>query len=139
MKLIIEELHGAACYLRKYPESTAEEVGAFVGKSKRTIERWSETAEWRTACNNLGFTFQGWRRNIQRNLERESGDLVERAKATYEQLIANGVPKHKLIRETAEALDIPIPRLRNWVKRFGWGLKGETENATATEGQRSLA
>ena len=130
MKLIIEELHGAACYLRKHPTATAEEVGNFVGKSKRTIERWSETAEWHTALDNLGFTGdRNWRRKTQRDIQRESGDLVERAKETYEQLLADGTPRHKLIRETAEALNIPIPRLRNWVKRFNWEtLKTEEDN-----------
>ena len=127
MKLIIEELHAAAFYLTKHPESTAAEVGAFVGKSKRTIERWSETAEWNTALDNLGFEGdRGWRRKIQRDIQRESGDLVERAKETYEQRLADGTPRHKLVSETAKALDIPIPRVRNWVKRFHWGQKPPT-------------
>lgn len=134
MKLIIEKLHAAAFFLTKHPESTSEQVGAFVGTSKRTIERWSETAEWHTALDNLGFTGnRNWRRNTQRNLQRESGDLVQQAKATYEQLLADGVPRHKLIRETAAALNIPIPRLRSWVKRFGWGLKGEHDDTPNTE------
>jgi len=121
VKLIIEELHGAACYLRKYPEATAAEVGEFVGKSKRTIERWSETAEWETACANLRVDFTGWRRNVQRNLERESGELVERAEQIYRELQKSGTPRHKLIPETARQLNIPIPRVRYWAKRNAWG------------------
>ena len=128
MKLIIEELHAAAFHLTKYPESTAEQVAAYVGKSKRTIERWSETAEWHTALDNLGFEGdRNWRRAIQRDIQRESGDLVQRAKETYQQLRKDGTPRHKLIRETADTLNIPIPRLRNWVKRFNWGTSPKKE------------
>ena len=65
MKLIIEKRHAAAFYLTKHPESTVEEVGAYVGASKRTIERWSTTAAWHTALDNIGFTGdRGWRRNL---------------------------------------------------------------------------
>ena len=121
MKLIIEELHAAAFFFSKHPESTAADVGAFVGKSPRTIERWSQTAEWNTALDNLGFKGdRNWRRTIQRDIQRESGDLVDEAKKTYEQLLADGTPRHQLITETARQLDLPIPRIRNRVKRFHW-------------------
>ena len=113
MKLIIEELTAAAFYFSKHPESTAAEVGAFVGKGERTIQRWSQTAEWETALDNLGFTGdRNWRRAIQRDIQRESGDLVDQTRSTYEQLLADGVPRHKLIRATANKTGLPIPRIR---------------------------
>ena len=128
MKLTIEILHAAAFYLSKHPTATAGEIGAFVGKSKRTIERWSQTAEWETALDNLGFTGdRNWRRKIQRDIQRESGDLVQRAKETYQQLRKDGTPRHKLIRAVSVKLNIPIPRLRKWVKRFNWGASIDTE------------
>ena len=124
MKLIIEELHAAAFFFSKHPESTAADVGAFVGKSPRTIERWSQTAEWNTALDNLGFKGdRNWRRTIQRDIQRESGDLVDQARSTFEQLLADGTPRHQVIRATAVATGLPIPRIRNWVKRFGWEEK----------------
>ena len=126
--MIIEELIAAAFYFTKHPDSTAEEVGAFVGKGERTIQRWSLTAEWETTLDNLGFTGdRNWRRTIQRNIQRESGDLVKRAKETYEQLLADGTPRHKLIRAVSQELGIPIPRVRTWVKRFNWGKPKETD------------
>ena len=128
MKLIIEELIAAAFYFTKHPDSTAEEVGKFVDKGERTIQRWSLTAEWETTLDNLGFTGdRNWRRTIQRNIQRESGDLVKRAKETYEQLLADGTPRHKLIRAVSQELGIPIPRVRTWVKRFNWGKPKETD------------
>ena len=81
MKIIIEELTAAAFYFSKHPESTAADVGAFVGKGQRTILRWSQTAEWNTALDNLGFEGdRGWRRNVQRDIQRDDGDIVELAK-----------------------------------------------------------
>lgn len=121
MKLIIEKLHAAAFYLTKYPESTAEEVGAFVGASKRTIERWSTTAEWHTALDNLGFTGdRDWRRNPHRDIERDSGDLVALGKETYLRYRFEGLTRGKATIATAKVLSCSEKRIYNWRKRFGW-------------------
>lgn len=121
MKLIIEELHGAACYLRKHPEATAAEVGEFVGKSKRTIERWSTTAEWHTALDNLGFVGdRSWRRELNRDIKRDSGERVDLGKQTYLRYRSEGLTKGKATRATAREINCGEKTIYNWRKRFGW-------------------
>ena len=121
MKLILEELHAAAFYLTKYPESTAAEVAEFVGKSKRTIERWSTTAEWHTALDNLGFTGKrNWRRNPHRDIERDSGDEVALAKELYLNARREGVTRGKADIQVAKVLGCSDKRIYHWRKRFGW-------------------
>ena len=121
MKLIIEELHAAAFYLTKFPESTAEQVGAFVGKSKRTIERWSQTAEWHNALDNLGFTGdRSWRRNPHRDILRDSGDEVALAKQLYLDARAKGITRGKADKAVAKVLGCSDKRIYHWRKRFGW-------------------
>lgn len=121
MKLIIEELHAAAFYLKKHPESTAEEVGAFVGKSKRTIERWSTYAEWHKALDNLGFDGdRSWRRNPHRDIERDSGDEVALAKQLYLEARGKGITRGKADIAVAKVLDCSDKRIYHWRKRFGW-------------------
>ena len=121
MKLIIEELHAAAFYLTKYPESTAAEVGAFVGKSKRTIERWSTLPEWDTALDNLGFTGErNWRRNPKENLAVRLKDEIALAKQLYLEQRQNGVTRGKADKAVAEVLDCSDKRIYHWRKRFGW-------------------
>ena len=121
MKLIIEELHAAAFYLTKYPESTAEQVGAFVGKSKRTIERWSTSAEWHTALDNIGFTGdRGWRREQPRDIERESGDEIALAKQLFLEARQKGITRGKADKAVAKVLGCSDKRIYHWRKRFGW-------------------
>ena len=121
MKIIIEELTAAAFYFSKHPESTAEQVGAFVGKSKRTIERWSETAEWHTALDNLGFEGdRGWRRNVQRDVQRDDGDIVDLAKSVYLRHRGEGHRKGKSVEITARTVNKSDKTIRNWRKRFEW-------------------
>ena len=121
MKLIIEELHAAAFYLTKHPESTAEQVGDFVGKSKRTIERWSTTAEWHDALDNLGFEGdRNWRRNPHRDVRRDSGDLVDLGKQTYQRYRADGITKGKATIAAAKVLNIAEKTVYNWRKKFEW-------------------
>lgn len=135
MKLIIETLHAAAFYLTKYPESTAEEVAAFVSTekrsvSKRTIERWSTTAEWHTALDNLGFTGdRGWRRNPHRDIERDSGDEVALAKQLYLEARAKGITRGKADKAVAKVLGCSDKRIYHWRKRWGW----ESEVSHETE------
>ena len=121
MKLIIEELHAAAFYITKHPESTAEQVGAFVGKSKRTIQRWSTTAEWQTALENLGFEGdRHWRRKPNRDIQRDDGDIVNLAKDTYLRHRVDGHRKGESIRITARTVNKAEKTIRNWRKRFEW-------------------
>ena len=121
MKLIIEELHAAAFYLMKHPESTAAEVGAFVGKSKRTIERWSKTAEWETALDNLGFTGdRNWRRNPHRDIERDDGAIVDLAKSIYLRHRGDGHKKGESVLIAARTVNKSEKTVRNWRKRFHW-------------------
>lgn len=121
MKLIIEKLHAAAFYLTKHPESTAEEVGAFVGVSKRTIERWSTYAEWHTALDNLNFEGdRSWRRNPHRDIQRDDGDLVDLAKTLYLKHRAEGKRKGDAVKITARIVNKTDQTIRNWRKRFGW-------------------
>ena len=121
MKLLIEELHAAAFFFSKHPESTAEQVGAFVGKSPRTILRWSETAEWETALDNLGFTGdRGWRRNVQRDVKRDDGDIVDLAKTVYLRHRELGHRKGASVQITAQQVNKAEKTIRNWRKRFNW-------------------
>lgn len=130
MKLIIEELHAAAFYLKKHPESSAAEVAEFVGKSKRTIERWSTTDEWHTALDNIGFTGdRNWRRNPHRDVQRDDGDLVDLAKTLYLKHRAEGKRKGDAVKITARTVNKTDQTIRNWRKRFGW----ETEVSHETE------
>ena len=121
MKIIIEELHAAAFYLTKFPESTAEQVGAFVGKSKRTIQRWSKTAEWHNALDNLGFNGdRSWRRNPHRDIQRDSGDEVALAKQLYLNARTKGITRGKADKAVAKVLGCSDKRIYHWRKRFGW-------------------
>ena len=116
MKLIIEELHAAAFYLKKFPESTAAEVAEFVEKSKRTIERWSTTAEWHTALDNLGFTGErNWRRNAVRKK-----DEIARAKQLFLEHRKNGMTRSQADKAVAKVLDCSDKRIYHWRKRYGW-------------------
>lgn len=117
----IEELHAAAFHLTKYPESTAEDIGAYVGKSKRTIERISTTAAWHTALDNLGFTGdRGWRRQQARDILRESGDEVALAKQLYLEARQKGITRGKADTAAAKVLDCSAKRIYYWRKRYGW-------------------
>ena len=117
----IEELHAAAFHLTKHPESTAEDIGAYVGKSKRTIERISTTAEWHTALDNLGFTGdRGWRRQQARDILRESGDEVELAKQLYLDARRKGITRGKADKIVANVLNCSDKRIYHWRKRYGW-------------------
>ena len=121
MKLIIEELHAAAFYFTKHPDSTAEEVGAFVGKSKRTIERWSTTAEWVTALDNLGFTGdRSWRRNPHRDIQRDDSDIVSLAKSIYLRHRGEGHKKGESVRIAARTVNKTERTIRSWRHRFDW-------------------
>ena len=121
MKLILEELIAAAHYFTKHPESTAAEVGAFVGKGERTIQRWSETAEWQTALDNLSFKGdRGWRRNVQRDVQRDDGDIVALAKSVYLRHRGDGYKKGVSVKLTSETVNKAEKTIRNWRKRFNW-------------------
>ena len=117
----IEELHAAAFHLTKYPDKSAEEIGAYVGKSKRSIERWSTTAKWHTALDNLGFTGdRGWRRKPNRDIMRDSGDEVALAKQLYLSARQKGFTRGKADTAAANVLDCSAKRIYYWRKRYGW-------------------
>ena len=119
MKLIIEELHAAAFYLTKHPTATAEEVGAFVGKSPRTIARWSKTAEWHSALDELGFEGdRNWRRNPHRDIERDDGAIVDLAKSIYLRHRGDGHKKGESVLIAARTVNKSEKTVRNWRKRF---------------------
>ena len=121
MKIIIEELTAAAFYFSKHPESTAADVGAFVGKGQRTILRWSQTAEWNTALDNLGFEGdRGWRRNVQRDIQRDDGDIVHLAKSIYMRHREEGDQKGASVLMAARTVNKSEKTIRNWRKRFNW-------------------
>lgn len=131
MKLIIEKLHAAAFYFVKHPESTAEDVAQFVSTadrsiSKRTIERWSTSAEWHTALDNLGYAGErNWRRNPHRDVQRDDGDLVDLACSIYLKHRAEGRRKGESQRITAGIVNKSENTIFNWRKRFGWEEKDE--------------
>ena len=121
MKIIIEELTAAAFYFSKHPESTAADVGAFVGKGQRTILRWSQTAEWNTALDNLGFEGdRGWRRNVQRDIQRDDGAIVDLAKSIYLRHRGDGHKKGESVLMAARTVNKSEKTIRNWRKRFDW-------------------
>ena len=121
MKLIIEKLHAAAFHAVKHPEKTAAEVGEYIGVSKRTIERWSKTAEWQDALYNLGFTGEwNWRRNPHRDVARDDGDLVDLAKNIYLSHREKGYRKTQSVQIAARTVGKTEQTIRNWRKRFEW-------------------
>ena len=115
---------GGILFLETPGKHCCEQVGAFVGKSKRTIERWSETAEWHTALDNLGFTGdRGWRRNVQRDVKRDDGDIVDaRKNRLYAPSRVTGIGKaHRYRSLTSETVNKAERTIRNWRKRFELG------------------
>lgn len=121
MKLMIEKLHAAAFYLTKHPDSTAAEVGEFIGASERTIHRWSTRDEWHTALDNLGYAGdRGWRRNVQRDVMRDSGDLVDLAKSIFLKARAEGITPGKAEIHTAKVVNCGKKTIYNWRRKFNW-------------------
>lgn len=119
-RLNLTKLSAAAFLFSENPTIAVTELAARLKVAEGTIYKWVKLPEWDKALDDLKFTGERTLHREWRDIASESGDLVLKARQTYEQLIADGTPKHKLISETAKALDLPIPRVRNWAKRFEW-------------------
>ena len=90
--------------------------------STRTIHRWADDPEWQQTLDFLNIDEDQRSFEIQpyRDVDRESGDLVENARQIYQKAIREGHPPHKWVRITADTTGLSTPRIRNWAKRFGW-------------------
>lgn len=119
-RLNLTKLSAAAFLFSENPTISVTELAERVKVAEGTIYKWVKLPEWEKALDDLKFTGDRTLHREWRDIDRESGDLVLRARQTYQQLLADGTPKHKLIPTTARQLDIPIPRVRNWAKRFDW-------------------
>ena len=119
-RLNLTKLSAAAFLFSENPRITVTELADRVKVAEGTIYKWVKLPEWDKALDDLKFTGDRALHREWRDIASESGELVLRARRTYQQRLADGTPKHKLISETAKALDLPIPRVRNWAKRFQW-------------------
>ena len=110
-----------------FAQGTAEdtEIAIRLGVSVRTAERYAQTRLWQKTldlCN-----YQGDRRlqkQTTRDPQRDDPELVEQARQIYQQLIAEGVPKHKRASTTANKLGERRERVYRWAELYGWN---ETE------------
>ena len=119
-RLNLTKLSAAAFLFSENPTIAVRELAARVKVAEGTIYKWVKLPEWDKALDDLKYTGDRTLHREWRDIASESGDLVRKAHALYRQLLADGTPKHKLIPTTARELGIPIPRVRNWAKRFQW-------------------
>ena len=106
-------------------EKSASEIAALIGDvSKRTIERWATSEAWHAILDSLEYTGNRmFSRNPARDIERESGDQIRYVHDVYVGIIKEGHKPHNAASITAKRTDIPVARIREWRRRFGWREK----------------
>ena len=84
---------GAVAYLFiNEPEKTVKEIADAVGIRENTVHQWQAKGEWDKALDAFNFTGdRSLRRKASRDLERESGDVIDLAKSTYRDARAAGM------------------------------------------------
>ena len=113
---------GAVAYLFiTEPDKTVKEIAAEVGVRENTVHQWLAKGEWDKALDAFDFTGdRSLRRKASRDLERESGDVIELAKSTYRDARADGMNKGEASKHTAKIVNVSEKTIFNWRKRFGW-------------------
>lgn len=122
----IVKLHAAVFQFVKEQTATAQDIGNFIGVSKRTIERWATTDAWHDALDALDFTGpRDWRGRGKKPPDaaappRRAGEDFETVKTTYFALLASGVHPRNAANITAQRTGVNRRRIDRWVKRYGW-------------------
>ena len=129
MKNIVE-LHAAAFHFVKEKTATSQDIGNYIGVSKRTIERWATTDAWHEALDALNYTgardFRG-RGKKQPDAAappRRAGEDFETVKTTYFAVRKEGVHPRNAAKITAERTGVNRRRIDRWVERYGWREEG---------------
>ena len=130
---------------RPLPAETRRKIGlAFKGKKRKprpakTRRKLSEALKGRKRpqrseehCRRLAEANRGkkfyvdstgkrsLRRKASRDLERESGDVIDLAKSTYDAARDTGMNKGQASKHTAKIVNVSETTIFNWRKRFGW-------------------
>ena len=121
---------GAVAYLFiNEPEKTVKEIADAVGIRENTVHQWQAKGEWDKALDAFNFTGdRSLRRKASRDLERESGDVIDLAKSTYRDARAAGMRKGEASRQTAKVVNVSEKTIFNWRKRFAWDEEGTDGN-----------
>ena len=126
----IIKLHAAVFLFVKEHTATAQDIGHFIGVSKRTIERWATTDAWHDALDALHYTgTRDWRGRGKKPPDaaappRSAGQEFERVKTTYFAVLAEGVHPRNAAKITAERTGVNRRRIDRWVVRYGWRAEG---------------
>ena len=113
---------GAVAYLFiTEPEKTVKEIADDVGVREHTVHQWQAKGEWDKALDAFSFTGdRSLRRKASRDLERESGAVIDLAKSTYAAARDTGMNKGQASKHTAKIVNVSEKTIFNWRKRFGW-------------------
>ena len=113
---------GAVAYLFiTEPDKTVKEIADAVGIRENTVHQWQAKGEWDKALDAFDFTGdRSLRRKASRDLERESGDVIDLAKSTYSTARDTGMNKGDASKHTAKIVNVSEKTIFNWRKRFGW-------------------
>ena len=113
---------GAVAYLFiTEPDKTVKEIADAVGVREPTVHEWKAKGEWDKALDAFNFTGdRSLRRKASRDLERESGDVIDLAKSTYHAARAGGMNKGDADKHTAKIINVSEKTIFNWRKRFDW-------------------
>jgi len=113
---------GAVAYLFiNEPDKTVKEIADAVGVRENTVHQWQAKGEWDKALDAFNFTGdRSLRRKASRDLERESGDVIDLAKSTYDAARDAGMNKGEASKHTAKIVNVSEKTIFNWRKRFGW-------------------
>lgn len=113
---------GAVAYLFiTEPDKTVKEIADTVGVREPTVHQWQAKGEWDKALDAFNFTGdRSLRRKASRDLERESGAVIELAKSTYDAARDTGMNKGQASQHTAKIVNVSEKTIFNWRKRFDW-------------------
>ena len=113
---------GAVAYLFiKEPDKTVKAIADAVGVRENTVHQWQAKGEWDKALDAFNFTGdRSLRRKASRDLERESGAVIDLAESTYHAARAAGMNKGDADKHTAKIVNVSEKTIFNWRKRFGW-------------------
>jgi len=116
----IVKIHCAATYF-VFVSRDINEIAETFDTSDRTIRRWTEDPEWETALDACGYTGdKSFETQPSRDLERESGDVIDLAKSMYHDARAAGMRKGEASKHTAKIVNVSEKAIFNWRKRFAW-------------------
>lgn len=116
----LTKLHAAA-FLFSQGNNTAKSLSEAVGISEGNLYKWVKRPEWEKALDDLDFTGERkLHREPARDIQRDSGDLVEHAETLYKQSRADGNSEKKAVTFVSNALNIDRRRINKWRDRFNW-------------------